>query len=312
VALGVEILDVLVMRSIPTVGSDGDGNYLEDLKWQNTLDGNGLGLNADEEIGRLLRFIAGPCAGEVYKIKSNTNTRIYIEGNWRTTSTSDSRYIVEESDWQIIHTTDSLSNDQLLDRIQIQVEVTNYLRQVLLVQAFTVDGGDNESMDALSPCREIYLFGEPGDGPYEQAQFALGMCDAMEVGTDLTNRALVVTPGTCFRCNVNAKVASAGTRAVIDLLVSKDSGDTWNSIFPDGNDNKIIIPADQTRHYFYTQFEPIYAELEAGDMIRPDVLETGTGCEKVSIKLMWRRLNGKPGTLSVDYEMGVIAAAILF
>lgn len=309
VALGVEILDVLVMRSVPTVGSDGDGNYLEDLKWENSLDGGGGGLRAGEEVGRLLRFIAGPAAGEVYKIKSNTATRIYIQGDWRTTPDSTSRYIVEEPDWQIIQTTDSLNNDRFREWLNLQVEVTNYLRQVLLVQAYTVDGGGNESMDALSPWREIYLFGEPGDGPYEQANFALGMCDPLEVAEDLTNRALVLTPGTCFRVAVNAKVASVGARAVLDLVKLNEDGVEIGSLFPDGNDNKIVIPADQTGHFFFTLFSPLTCELAAGEMIRPDVLETGTGCAKVSVKLMWRRLGGKPGTLSMDFETSPLAFA---
>jgi hypothetical protein len=308
IAEGVELGDALIMRSTPTVGSDGGGNYLEDLLWINSLDGGLGGLNVDEEKGRLLRIIAGPGRGDVYRIISNTATKVYIEGEWLHTPTAASIYIIEEPDWVVAQTTDSLNNSDFLETLRLKVEVTNYAATTILIQAVTVDGGGNESMDVLSPIREIYIYGEPANGPYEQANFALGMCDPLAVATDLTNRALVETDGTCFRCSVNAKEASVGARAVIDLLVSRDNGATWKSIFPDGNDNKIVVPADSTDHHYFTVFDPDWGVLEENDMIRPDVLETGTGCAKVSVKLMWRRVGGKAGTINA-YFIGEAALA---
>lgn len=155
----VAVDDALIMRSLPTVGSDGGGNYLSDALWQNSLEAAGAGLTVDEEVGRLLRIIAGPGAGEVYRIKSNTATKLYIEGDWITTPTSDSRYIVEEPDWQVQVTTDSLNNAELDATLYLEAEVSNYLRRVLLVQVFLLDGGGNESLALLSPAREIYVYG---------------------------------------------------------------------------------------------------------------------------------------------------------
>jgi hypothetical protein len=159
-ASGVTVGDVLVMRSRPSVGADSGGNYLEDSQWANTIEPSGLA--ADEEKGRILRFISGPGEGDFYRIKSNTSSRIYVEGEWLQTPSDASRYIIEEPDWKVIQTSDSLSNADPAAELVMDAEVNNYRRSVLLVQAVTVDGGSNESLETFSPVREIYLFGDAG------------------------------------------------------------------------------------------------------------------------------------------------------
>jgi hypothetical protein len=154
----VAVGDAIIMRSKPTVGSDGGGNYLLDALWVNTISG-GTGLAVDEEVGRLLRIIAGPGVGHTYRIISNTTTKVYIEGSWLSTPTSASRYIIEEPDWQVIQTSDSLNNSDLDGILYLEVEVTNYRNRVLLVQVVNLDGGQNEASEFLSPVREIYVFG---------------------------------------------------------------------------------------------------------------------------------------------------------
>jgi len=155
----VAVGDAIIMRSKPTVGSDGGGNYLSDALWLNTLENAGAGLAVDEEVGRLLRIISGQGAGQVYRIISNTTSKVYIEGDWLTTPTSASRYIIEEPDWQVIQTSDSLNNADLDAVLYLEVEVTNYRQRVVLVQPVTLDGGQNEAIDSLCPVREIYVFG---------------------------------------------------------------------------------------------------------------------------------------------------------
>jgi hypothetical protein len=155
----VAVGDAIIMRSKPTVGSDGGGNYLSDALWQNTLENSGGGLAVDEEVGRLLRIISGPGAGQTYRIISNTATKVYIEGDWLSTPTSASRYIIEEPDWQVIQTSDSLNNADLDAVLYLEVEVSNYRQRVVLVQPVALDGGMNESIDVYNPVREIYVFG---------------------------------------------------------------------------------------------------------------------------------------------------------
>ena len=47
------------------------------------------------------------------------------------------------------------------------------------------------------------------------------------------------------RWHIQAKQAAPPARVVIDVLVSTDGGVTWASIFAEGNDNKIVLPAGQ-------------------------------------------------------------------
>lgn len=151
--------DALIMRSKPTVGVDGGGNYLSDALWQNTLEAAGAGLTVNEEVGRLLRITTGPGANQVYRIISNTATKVYIEGAWLSTPDSTSRYIIEEPDWQVNVTGDSLNNADTAETLYLSTEVSNYLQSVVLVEAVMVDGGDHESFETFNPRREIYLFG---------------------------------------------------------------------------------------------------------------------------------------------------------
>jgi hypothetical protein len=171
----VAVGDAMIMRSKPTVGVDGGGNYLSDALWQNTLEAGGAGLTTDEEIGNLLRVITGPGAGQVYRIISNTATKIYIEGSWLSTPDSTSRYIIEEPDWQVNVTGDSLNNADIAETLYLSTEVTNYNQRVVLVQVVLLDGGGNESIDSLNKVREIYVFGASNpaignnDGYFEMA-----------------------------------------------------------------------------------------------------------------------------------------------
>lgn len=233
----VAVGDALIMRSLPTVGSDGGGNYISDSKWLNTLENAGAGLGVNEEVGRLLRIISGPGAGQVYRIISNTASKVYIEGDWLTTPTSASRYIIEEPDWQVIQTSDSLNNADLDAILYLETEVTNYRQRVVLVQVLTLDGGQNESIDSLSPTREIYVFGASNpaignnDGYFEMVtaagavtpDLADGLNQQETMTGNVTVNAPIYTGGTLV----------AGMRLRVKLIQDSTGGRkvTWNSIF---------------------------------------------------------------------------------
>ena len=233
----VAVGDALIMRSKPTVGSDGTGNYVSDSLWANTLENSGAGLAVNEETGRLLRFIAGPAKGEVYRIASNTSTKVYIDGNWLTTPTGASRYIIEEPDWQVIQTSDSLNNADLDAVLYLEVEVTNYRQRVVLVQPVTLDGGQNEAIDSLCPIREIYVYGASNpaignnDGYFEMVttagtvtpDLADGLNQQETMTGNVTVNAPIYTGGTIV----------AGMRLRVKLIQDSTGGRkvTWNSIF---------------------------------------------------------------------------------
>jgi len=162
-AAGIVAGDVFVMRSLPVVDADADGNYIEDANWVNDLAGTGTGLAVDQEIGRLLRIIAGTGRGHIYRVKKNTSTRVYIDGEWTTTPDSTTRYIIEEPEFQVVRWTESLNNQDDAADITISANVDNYEGLTMLVQAVTMDGGGNESISSLCPIREIYIWGFEGD-----------------------------------------------------------------------------------------------------------------------------------------------------
>ena len=151
---------LLVVRSKPTVGSDGTGNYLEDPLWENSQYPNGM-TPGDEE-GEELQFIGGTGYGFAQRIKANTSTRLYIHGDWTVTPDSTSRYIVTESDWQIITETSTVDNADVTARASWPIEVSNLKNKVLFVKAFAVDGGGAQSWENVNPFREIFIYGELG------------------------------------------------------------------------------------------------------------------------------------------------------
>ena len=117
------------------------------------------GLVPGGEVGHVIRFLSGTGRGQVAKIKSNTSTRMYIEGNWPTTPDSTSRIIIEEPVWQIAQDMEAVNNDSPSTLVPMSIDVNNYRAQMLIVQAISVDGAGQESLAYNSPIREIWLFG---------------------------------------------------------------------------------------------------------------------------------------------------------
>lgn len=169
-ALGIVAGDVIVIRSKGTVGSDGGGNYLLDANWVNS---GGSGLTVDAEIGNLLRIFAGTGRGYTYRIKSNTATKVYIDGQWIVTPDATSRYTIEEPIFQDALTGGPYNNTDPAAAAVLSPEVTNYLNQTLLVRLLALDGVDTSfQVGRAIPVREIYLFGFPGDFSNLQVQIA--------------------------------------------------------------------------------------------------------------------------------------------
>jgi hypothetical protein len=157
-AVGLNVDDVVVIRSKPTFGTDGTGTYLSDANWVNSFGTGGLTAGAEE--GNILRFIAGAGKGSSFRIDGNTSTKIYAAfGSLVPDSTS--RYIIEEPSWQIVTDTTSLSNSDPNSTFSTETDLSNLRGKVILAQVLTLDGGGNEAIDALSPIRELYLFGQP-------------------------------------------------------------------------------------------------------------------------------------------------------
>lgn len=174
VALGMKTWDVLVMRSKPTVGQDAGGTYLEDPKWQNEFYPAGMAPGA--EAGSIIRFVTGTGRGQTVVVKNNTATRLYADFPVPPDSTS--RYIVEESEWLLSADTESLNNSDPTAVQSISVDVNNYRGKMLLAQVLTVDGGDTESNVALSPIRELYVYGAGERFAVAEDDYTMGLDDS--------------------------------------------------------------------------------------------------------------------------------------
>jgi hypothetical protein len=156
----VAVGDVVVMRSKPTLSN---GNRtLTDAKWANGLSGNGSGMTAADELGRLVRIIAGAGRGQVRRIESATSTSVTVDSDWDGPLDASTRYIIEEPNWLPESAGYGSGNNAAPDgTAALTVSVDNYRGQVVLVQVFTLDGGNHESVDSGSPFREIYIPGTP-------------------------------------------------------------------------------------------------------------------------------------------------------
>lgn len=255
---GLDADDALVMRSLPTVGSDSGGNFVSDALWANSISGSGLAV--DGLVGYRLRVISGPGRGEGYRIISNTATKIYIEGEWRKTPTSASRYIVEEMDWQIIQTSDSLDNSDQLAEFTSNVECANYQNQTLLIEGVTLDGGGAESLSNLSPIREIYIYGRGLAAAKAAADgYATMTITAGAVTPDLANglNQKVTLTG---NITVNAPINTGGaieSGVYLNLKFIQDATGgrnvTWNAIYK-GMANEQPSPNPST----YSKFQMTY------------------------------------------------------
>jgi len=262
VTYGILAGDALIMRSTPTVGAD----YVEDALWANSVSGSGLTTNA--EVGRILRIISGEGKGDSYRIRSNTATRIYIEGEWRIAPDSGSRYIIEEPDWQVIQTSDSLNNSDQSAEFLSTLEVANYQRQTLLVQGVTLDGGGAEALDNLCPIREIYVYGQPLNSAIAASDGYATMTITTGAVTPDLNDGLNQKVTLTANLIVNAPINSGGTidaGVYLNLKFIQDATGgwsvTWNAIYK-GMANEQPSPNPSTYSKFQTTFDGTDWELD--------------------------------------------------
>lgn len=121
------------------------------------------GLGVDEERGRVVFIIAGTGRGTLVRIKSNTATRIYIDGDWPVAPDSTSRLVILEPVYQVDLPSGRISNKVPELETTFDVDVNNYLNQTLFVQVPVESVNGELSYEVLDPFREIYLFGQSED-----------------------------------------------------------------------------------------------------------------------------------------------------
>lgn len=139
----VEVGDKIVIRVATTTGA----TYVQDAK---------LAMTTDEYAGDIVRVIGGAGRGTYFTVRSNTATRLNIQGpaEWVALLGSTSIWIVEEPGWAVVHDGGSQSNAYPDQHVSISIDVTNYVGITLLVAGYTLDAGGNLSYTTYTPMRE--------------------------------------------------------------------------------------------------------------------------------------------------------------
>ncbi len=238
VTLGVQIGDAVVMRSLPSISTSGGNHVWTDSTWINCF--AATGLEASAEAGKFGRIIAGKGAGQRLRIKDNTDTAITFDGKFIVEPDSTSIMIVEEPEFLNEVESAPINNSIRNAPFSMNIEVRNYLLQVLLIEMALVDGGGMESIKFDNPVREIYLYGKgatgAADGYYEYdgantvtPDLALGIVAEIELNRSSTTIAEPIYTGGTLE---------AGQRLEIILLRDNSASNravAWNAayIIPD-------------------------------------------------------------------------------
>ena len=153
--------DVLIVRSFAVETTP---LTVRDPMWDNFVarnQFNSAGLRPNEEVGRILRIVRGPGAGQYRYITANTADTITIATTWDVMPTLNSAMIVEAPDW--IYQTESSDLDVLVEgtRVEIRMRVENLSNEVALVAGFLVDDQGRYTDEIVAPMREIFIFAQP-------------------------------------------------------------------------------------------------------------------------------------------------------
>lgn len=148
--------DVIVIRAHANISS---ADTIGDADLVNQLAPSGL--NPDEEIGYLVRIIAGKGRYQSpRRIVSHDSTTYTVDPPWDNVPDSTSRFIVEFPAWQYFAESTPTQNALPDVSTEIRMTIDNLKDKVALVLVTAVDIDGYEASEDFSPMREIYLFGE--------------------------------------------------------------------------------------------------------------------------------------------------------
>lgn len=237
--VGVKPGDVFCIRAKTTVGSDGDGHYVEDVEWDN--DSRPGGFEVDELRGNLLRCVAGVARNSVHKIKWNTADRIYIEGSWTVTPGAGDIFVVEEPTWRTEAKSDPITNDAFMSETAHTILADNVANTVTLISTSTLDGGGNQSTGAFDPVREVFNYGDGGALGFVGAIY-MNMESTIAIGPDVAPQTFLNETARAKAVRATLKTAPSGGPVELDIKVD---GVLWMSLtIPDGDLEVEATPAE--------------------------------------------------------------------
>jgi Putative phage tail protein len=157
-ALGVEALDTLIIRTKATTYSE---LTIGDAKFQNSQYPSGA--NPGEEVGRVVRIIAGTGAGQERRISGNDQTIITVDSPWRIVPDETSIFVVERAAWEYAASVGRLGNEIIDGRITFSVPIDNFLLKTVMVEVVAVTRDGREPIRQYNPWREVYVYGREAD-----------------------------------------------------------------------------------------------------------------------------------------------------
>lgn len=166
-AAGVEALDTLIIRTRATVYSE---KTIGDAKFINSL--YPTGANPGEEVGRVVRIIAGTGAGQERRISGNDATVLEIDSPWATVPDDTSIFVVERAAWEYTASVGRLASEVVNGRVSFSVPLDNFVNRTVLVEVVPVTRDGREPARQYNTWREIYVYGSPGTLGSSQLQIA--------------------------------------------------------------------------------------------------------------------------------------------
>lgn len=145
--------------SLELKDSSGNGDYTI-----NGYIGKEVGIVPDSQVGNLAFIIKGTGRGTSARIKSNTSSRFYIDGEWPVTPDSSSQIIIVSGSYIVVQPGANISNAIREFVMSQSAEVKSYDKVALLVQVSSVSKFGIKSLAPLDPFREMFLIGNPGTG----------------------------------------------------------------------------------------------------------------------------------------------------
>ncbi len=186
-----------------------------------TIQQQDRGLSPGEEKGRELYCIKGTGAGTWYAIKDNTKDKIYITATvWQVTPDATSIFVVNNPNWEVVNGTGSFNNARFDTPATFEIQVPNYLGQIVFFQAFTLDGAGNESFRAQCPWRMGYIFGEVAQGGSGLAAVHITRDGILSVKTDIGPITKPNSNITATKVSAEVKIAPVGADLTIEIFLN--------------------------------------------------------------------------------------------
>jgi hypothetical protein len=240
--------------------------------------------------GQVVRIIAGTGAEQTALIASNTATTVTIMSHWAIVPDSTSLFVVEEPTWTFVSETSALIDATPFDVRSLNVQVTNFQFNALLVMVQTMAADGTAADEAHSPKRLMWLsrintgalLGNPQYAGAKEATFVFGQGSgggwASVVVGNTTNAVMGQVGGTFIGWTINSAIAPTDTTVTsttgiqIDVLKMPNGSSTPVSLFNAAP--FALLPSGQ--YQATGQTFPNIQNMAAGDRLYAVLKQCGT------------------------------------